>query len=679
MAVTYLRLFPAVNQFELRNGMLNVAGRLYVYYQGTDDLADIYDEDGRQLQQPAILDSDGRAPGLFVDSARVYWLKVCDRYDDQQYTVEKMVPSGGGAGSALGTEVSIVSTDGSLTIDENTSGGVKTFDIAVSEDSTQLLEWCKLSGLNTLDSDGDLAFSFASGNMSVEGGQLKLRDDSYYHVTTHFAVKPDAQGIGYDTLTFTLYKVDEDNNTLLLRTFTYDVDSSVSDMVEVEYSTDVMTEGELKVYWNVTGIADGIKVTIGDAQVHRVYSGIPRLPESTFATEEWVTDNFQPIGDYLSATESANYLLTSQSSLFQPSGDYLSATESSNYLLTSQSSLFQPSGDYQPSGNYLSSTDASAFYPSTANPSGYLTGLPADLVYSAELSAYQLTADMSGYIPTSESSNYYPTSNPSGFVTGVDLSNYATTAYVDSSVSGKLDASASGDFYLTSNPAGYITGVDLSPYQLTADMSAYAFESSNSAKLDASAFSSVSGTFLTAVPAGYATESYVDSAVSGKLDATASSQFITSLPADLATTADVASAVSGKMDQSASGEFYPMTGNPSGFLTAHQSLAGYATEQYVDSSVSGKLDSTAYDSAQFYLTSNPSGFITGVDLAPYQLTADMSGYLQTSESSNYYSTSNPSGFITGVDLSPYQTTAGMTAYQPSGDYIYASALGTGVI
>lgn len=57
------------------------------------------------------------------------------------------------------------------------------------------------------------------------------------------------------------------------------------------------------------------------------------------------------------------------------------------------------------------------------------------------------------------------------------------------------------------------------------------------------------------------------------------------------------SALSGKLDNSASSTWYPMTGNPSGFLTEHQSLSGYATEEYVDSSVSGKQDAsgmTAY-------------------------------------------------------------------------------------
>lgn len=65
------------------------------------------------------------------------------------------------------------------------------------------------------------------------------------------------------------------------------------------------------------------------------------------------------------------------------------------------------------------------------------------------------------------------------------------------------------------------------------------------------------------------------------------------------------------------------------FLTAHQSLDGYATETLVEET---------------------SGAITS--LIP----------------TNYYPDNNPSGFITGVDLTPYQTISGMTAYQTAGDY-----------
>lgn len=494
---------------------------------------------------------------------------------------------------------------------------------------------------------------------------------------------------------------------------------------------------------------------------------------------------FQPSGNYLSATDSA---------LFQPSGQYLSASESSNYYpmtgnpsgfltddegyssfvmqsafssysadvdssITSISSFVSgltgtyieqsASGMFQPSGNYVSSTDMSAYVPfsSIDGVSGQVTAINESAIRGHEYSGvYPIGVDNTADTVSIDTVGFgvdnvtiTATADENGVVIGVADNLYQPSGQY-------LSATESANYYPTSNPSGFISGVDLTPYQKTADMSAYqlsgdyAYNSAVSGKLDESAYATASGNFLTAVPDGYATESYVDSGLSGKLDVTASSLFITSLPADLATTADVASAVSGKMDDTERSAFYPSTSNPSGYLTAHQSLAGYATEQYVDSSVSGKLDSTAYDSAQFlltsqsglfqpsgyyqpsgeylsatessnyYPTSNPSGFISGVDLSPYQKTADMTAYqpsgdyqtagnylsatdsaeflltsqsgmfapsgnyqpsgdyLSATESSNYYPTSNPSGFISGVDLSPYQLTADMSAYQPSGNY-----------
>ena len=241
-----------------------------------------------------------------------------------------------------------------------------------------------------------------------------------------------------------------------------------------------------------------------------------------------------------------------------------------------------------------------------------------------------MTGNPSGFITDEEcQSSYLAISAFSSYSSVVDNSITSISSVV-SGVSGTyLEKSASsmfqesGNYVSASEMSAYAKASSLEDYQLKSAMSAYAYESSLSSKLDSSAFSAVSGTFLTAVPEGYATESYVDSAVSGKLDVTASSQFLTSLPDDLAYTSDVASAVSGKLDASASSEFYPMTGNPSGFLTAHQSLSGYATETYVDSSVSGKLDATAYDSAQFLLTSQsglfaPSGnYVSSTDMSAY--------------------------------------------------------------
>lgn len=142
----------------------------------------------------------------------------------------------------------------------------------------------------------------------------------------------------------------------------------------------------------------------------------------------------------------------------------------------------------------------SAYYDGTGR---LISALPDSAAVSAIASSYAESA-ASSKLDESATANFYSTSNPSGFITGVDLSNYATTAYVDSSVSSKLDAAASSQF-LTST-AGLVG---------TGDLTAYAYESSNSAKLDTTAFSTVSSNFLTSIPSDYATTAYVDSSISG--------------------------------------------------------------------------------------------------------------------------------------------------------------------
>ena len=741
MAVTYLRLFPATQQFELRNGQLNVAGQLKVFYEGTDDLAAIYDTDGSQLPQPVILDDNGRALGLFVDGSRVYRLEVYDRYGELIYTARKMVPSGGGAGSAIGNSYDVVSTDGSISVDRFDDGGVTKFDIGLApNDSGEFLEWAKCVDEDV--ADGNTFPSFVDGTMETQAGKgLHVGKDRFYHVTASFRVKPNGTGINYDSLETNLMFDDGGLVPSMLIRRTYDIDSSLHDSVMCEFSYDLKAPADGYLYFKLDGVSAFHDVTI-IMQVHRIYSGINAVPD-TCATKQWVQETFDynlsskvdysaieynATGDITGISGSAiaashvdptEFVPWSASGAFAPSGDYAYNSSLSGYLPASASGMFQPSGNYQSAGDYAFNSSVSSKLDASASGSFVLNSSFSAFSSNVESSITAINSSITDIVNNVSSisgnmSSYVPFSGLEGDgmkITGISGSaikgheytginpvtvdnvndtisvdhrtlcvDSTMTAYnsgnsavigvnVDSlDLSAKMDASASSLFYPADNPSAFITGVDLTPYQKTADMSAYqpsgdyAYNSSLADKLDTSAFSSVSGTFLTAVPAGYATESYVDSAVSSKLDVTASSLFITSLPADLATTADVASAVSGKLDQSASGEFYPMTGNPSSFLTAHQSLAGYATEQYVDSSVSSKLDSTAYNSAQFLLTSQSGMFQPSGE------------YLSATESSNYYSTSNPSAFITGVDLTPYQKTADMSAYQPSGDYALNSAL-----
>lgn len=117
--------------------------------------------------------------------------------------------------------------------------------------------------------------------------------------------------------------------------------------------------------------------------------------------------------------------------------------------------------------------------------------------------------------------------------------------------------------------------------------------------------------------------SYAESAASSKLDASASSQFyLTSNPSSFVDSSYVDGAVSGKADAS-SLTAYALSSDVSGVIdTVSANSANWAdngidsatcsaiASSYAESAVSSKLDASA--SSQFYLTSNPSAFISGV-------------------------------------------------------------------
>ena len=155
MAVTYLRLFDPTQQFQLKNGAINVAGLLKVKLEGTDDWAPVFDEDGTQLQQPVILDNNGRSKGLFVDASKVYWLEVDDRDGYELFTIRKMAPCGGGSGSSLGATYDVQSTDGTVDVTRYDNGGTVTFDLSIAT-VNEAAKWGATFGTASSISAGDI-------------------------------------------------------------------------------------------------------------------------------------------------------------------------------------------------------------------------------------------------------------------------------------------------------------------------------------------------------------------------------------------------------------------------------------------------------------------------------------------------------------------------------------------
>ena len=107
----------------------------------------------------------------------------------------------------------------------------------------------------------------------------------------------------------------------------------------------------------------------------------------------------------------------------------------------------------QPEGDYAYNSALSSALSSKLD----VTALPQDLVHSGDLTAYQPAGDYQtagNYLSATDSAKFYPNNNPSGFITGVDLTGYATTAQLDE----KLDKADSGNFYpMTGNPSGFLT------------------------------------------------------------------------------------------------------------------------------------------------------------------------------------------------------------------------------
>ena len=121
------------------------------------------------------------------------------------------------------------------------------------------------------------------------------------------------------------------------------------------------------------------------------------------------------------------------------------------------------------------------------------------------------------------------------------------------------------------------------------------------------------------------------------------------------------SAASGKLDNSASSQWYPMTGNPSGFLTS-VSFDGYATTAYVDSSVSSKADSSSLTAYQ------PTSAMTSYQSAgDYAFNSAVSSKVDQSAFDSCCSSVNSAISALSGALSGKQDVSGMSAYALSSD------------
>lgn len=534
LQVDYL-IDPAF-QIENLAGKPAVGGHIEVFEAGTDTKVITYqDFDGNVNPFKIPLHSDGRAV-ILADPSRKYDFYVYDSFNNLMFSRLNVTPNISGNISIKGSDVYIYNTDGTLDITQQSiQNNIRRYEINTKHKSLGVE--APLYFVEDSDSATIIGFSgddFASKEYVDSAVSAKLDTTAFSTVSGDF----------------------------LTDKFEYDDDNNIT-----AYNHSAFAGGG----------GSGPNYEAGDhiAITDNVIS-VTGLPDSA-DLENAITSAVTNVENKFEYNEN-NYITAYNNSAFAgkeySAGDGISIVNNT-ISVTAQGGGIEHDDTLSGNGNSI--------------PLGIAN--VEDFVKQNDLTAYQ------------EKGDYYSASNPSGFITNDaltglqpsgdyathdDLTGYATTSLVSSvsselysafsGISGDYELVAGSGVELVDDPNAKTTtinvtaeGTPVTAIQMMIESATsglqpsgdYATTAQVADKLDTTAFSTVSGDFLTA---------HQD--------------------------------ISNLMPKSESANFYPMTGNPSGFLTAHQDLSNYATT----AELANKLDTTAFsDVSGSFLTAVPAG------------------------------------------------------------------------
>ena len=287
MAFAYV-LDPCL-QHQNRAGVNNVHGYFKVYLAGTDDLAETYSDFGGSLNPENIeIDNNGRCV-IIADSSHPYRVEMYLPNGDLVYTQEPVWTLASGGGASI---IDIESTDASVQIDKTTVGGKVAYDLSVSEDDPNRLDWIKCIGAQLVD--GIYVPQKSAGTLNMGEKGISLEAEMYYHATVRVKATKNQQRLPYyDEITVVLGLWDGETTTTI-GTCKRIVDYSLGLSQEFEVGADIKV-GNLnsQLVITITGQDhQGGDFEIPEVDLHRIYSGVPRLPAGV-ATRAWVNENFQ--------------------------------------------------------------------------------------------------------------------------------------------------------------------------------------------------------------------------------------------------------------------------------------------------------------------------------------------------------------------------------------------------
>ena len=499
--------------FQIENlaGKPAVGGSICVFEAGTDTKVITYqDFDGNVNPFKIPLHSDGRAV-ILADPSRKYDLYVYDSFNNLMFSRLNVTPNLSGNISITGSDVVIYNTDGTLDITQQSiQNNVRRYEINTKHKSFGVKE--------------PLYFVEDSESATILGCRSQSGDyATTAYVESVISGKLDISSYSSQSGNFLTDKFEYDYNNHITA---YNHSAFAGGGANYEAGDHIdITDNVI----SVTGLPDvenAISSAVTNIENKFEYNEnnyITAYNNSAFAGKEYSA------GDYVSIVND-----TISVTGLQPSGDYATKTE-----LSGKQDTLSAGDGITIVNNVISVTSQGGGIEQVSHDdtlSGNGNSTPLGIANAED---YVKQYDLTGYQP---SGDYYSASNPSGFITSDDLTGYATTSLV-SSVSAELYSAfsgISGDFELVAgsgvelvdDPTAKTTTINVTAQggnpEVEAEVIAHsAYWNTVGDKLDTTAFSTVSGDFLTA---------HQD--------------------------------ISNLMPKSESANFYPMTGNPSMFLTA---------------------------------------------------------------------------------------------------------------
>lgn len=493
-----LALYPLVQQFQYRNGTNLVAGKIYVYYRGRTRLATIYkDQNGTIAQNPLTCDADGRAP-CFVDSNYQYTIVVCDARGKELFSQDLDADNAININDALSgdSKLYIINSDGTISVNATSGDSWIQYDLGTFNKPlgvTEPLYWEKddeegsIIGLHTdgLVSGVSADLTEISGKVNeLSANKMDKSQSAEFYPSNNPSGFIGAEGLSeYQPVSgMTAYQEKGDYYSAS-NPSGFISDAALSVYAKKEELTAYQSAGDYYSASNPSGFinSDAISDMATTGFVANVSADITAMIPTALT------------GDYLTK-ESAD-------TLYQPIGDYVNQNELSN--VSADITAMIPTAM---TGDYLDKASADKLYYGIDNPSGFITGV--------DLSPYQTITSMTAY---QTAGNYYSASNPSGFITNDAITglqpsgDYATNTQlcaVSSTItgmipSGEFELCAGNGIQLVDDPNAKTTTISVTAQGGNPEVEQAVIENSASwntvgDKLDTTAFSNVSGTFLTA-------------------------------------------------------------------------------------------------------------------------------------------------------------------------------------